>query len=394
MLSLQAVTPEILAEAVPGISLTDARKIVGAVHRHDHLPHTVRGVRRSSLESVRAAGTIPALTVRATCRSRLDPFIKYALELNDGQIIETVRIPLEYEGRFSVCVSSQAGCGLSCAFCATGRIGLLRNLQAWEIIEQIRVVRRGLEDLKRQRVHGIVFQGMGEPLANLDNVLQAIRVACEPSGLAVDGRTVTVCTAGLPAGIRRLARSAPKIRLAISIGSARRAVRASLMPIDRAYPLEEVLDAGVEHACLTGIAPMWSFTLLEGVNDTEEDAMELARLALEFTRRTGLRPRISIVPFNSIDPMGPPTFRRTEASVESAFRDRLKEAGFHSHKRYSGGSDVAAACGQLTGTWTVSNDNPQEPNAPQQQKQIASTFDTHARFSPAPPDRPTAPDHS
>jgi len=337
---------------VHGISLTEARKIVGAIHRRDQLPRTVRGVRRASLESLREVGTIPELTVRATCRSQLDPFIKYVLELNDGRIIETVRIPLEYEGRFSVCVSSQAGCGLGCAFCATGRMGLLRNLEAWEIIEQVRVVRRNLEDLKRQRVHGIVFQGMGEPLANLEAVLQAIRVICEPSGLAVDGRTVTVCTAGLPAGIRRLARSAPKVRLAISIGSARRSVRTDLMPIDRIYPLEEVLAAGVEHAHFTGIAPMWSITLLEGVNDTEEDALALARLALDFTRRAGLRPRISIVPFNSIDPMGVPAFRRTEASVESTFRDRLKEAGFHSHKRYSGGSDVAAACGQLTGVWT------------------------------------------
>lgn len=349
MIFLQGVTPECLTQAVHGISLTEARKIVGAIHRRDQLPRTVRGVRRASLESLREVGTIPELTVRATCRSQLDPFIKYVLELNDGRIIETVRIPLEYEGRFSVCVSSQAGCGLGCAFCATGRMGLLRNLEAWEIIEQVRVVRRNLEDLKRQRVHGIVFQGMGEPLANLEAVLQAIRVICEPSGLAVDGRTVTVCTAGLPAGIRRLARSAPKVRLAISIGSARRSVRTDLMPIDRIYPLEEVLAAGVEHAHLTGIAPMWSITLLEGVNDTEEDALALARLALDFTRRAGLRPRISIVPFNSIDPTGVPGFRRTEASVEATFRDRLKEAGFHSHKRYSGGSDVAAACGQLTG---------------------------------------------
>jgi 23S rRNA (adenine2503-C2)-methyltransferase len=350
MLYLQAVTPDALAAAVGGVSLTEARKIVGAVHRHDRLPPAIRNVRRTSLESVRRAGTMPALIVRAVLPSRIDPFIKYALELMDGQVVETVRIPLERTGRFSVCVSSQAGCGLGCAFCATGRIGFLRNLEAWEIIEQVRVVRRGLDPAKRQRVHGIVFQGMGEPLANLDNVIQAIRVACEPSGLAVDGRAVTVCTAGLPLGIRRLAREVPKVRLAISICSARRSVRGSLMPIDRAHSLEEVLDAGVEHACITGLVPMWAFTPLKDVNDTEEDAQELARLARAFTARTGIRPRISIVPFNSIDPAGPPTFQRTTAAAESAFRKSLSQAGFHTIKRYSGGSDVEAACGQLAGS--------------------------------------------
>ncbi len=349
MLYLQAVTPEELSAEVEGVSLQEARKIVGAIHRHDHLPETVRGVRRTSLDRVRAAGSIPKLVVRAIRRSRIDPFLKYALEMSDGQVIETVRIPLERAGRFSVCVSSQAGCGLGCAFCATGRLGLLRNLDAWEIVEQVRQVRRGLDQSRRQRVHGVVFQGMGEPMANLDNVIRAIRVVCEPSALAVDGRTVTVCTAGLPPGIRRLAREVPKARLAISIGSARRSVRRRLMPIDRAYPLEEVIDAAAEHAGLTRLAPMWAITPLRGVNDTAEDAEELARLARRFTTETGIRPRISIVPYNYIDPAGAQRFSRTEAEAESAFRKRLSEAGFPSHRRYSGGSDMEAACGQLAG---------------------------------------------
>ncbi len=332
-----------------GVSLEEARKIVGAIHRHDHLPQTIRGVRRKSLDRVRAAGKIPRLVVRAMRRSRIDPFVKYLLEMNDGQVIETVRIPLERAGRFTVCVSSQAGCGLSCAFCATGRLGLLRNLDAWEIVEQVREVRRGLDRSSRERVHGVVFQGMGEPMANLDNVIRAIRVVCEPSALAVDGRAVTVCTAGLPPGIRRLAREVPKARLAISIGSARRSVRKQLMPIDRAYPLEEVIEAAADHARLTRLAPMWAITPLEGVNDTMDDAEELARLARDFTNRTGIRPRISIVPYNSIDRAGAQSYSRTAVEIESAFRKRLSEAGFPSHKRYSGGSDMDAACGQLAG---------------------------------------------
>jgi 23S rRNA (adenine2503-C2)-methyltransferase len=348
MLFLQAVTPRALVDAVGGVTLDEARRIIGAVHRHDHLPATVRNVRRVTLDLVRAAGSLPALKVKAVCRSRIDPFIKYSLESDGGAVIETVRIPLERPGRFSVCVSSQAGCGLGCAFCATGRLGLHRNLETWEIVEQVRVVRRGLERVRGERVHGIVFQGMGEPLANLDNVIEAIRVAREPSGMAVDGRAITICTAGLPPGIRRMAREVPSVRLGISIASPSRKVRGSLMPIDRAFPLEEVLDAAAEHARLTGLAPMWSFTLLDGVNDSSDDARGLAALARDFTRRSGLRPRISIVPYNAIDSGGPQSFMRSSLDREDAFRRVLRESGFPSHKRYSGGADIEAACGQLT----------------------------------------------
>ncbi len=350
MIHLQAVVPSALVSAVPGISIEEARKIVGSIHRHDRLPETVKGVRRTTLETVRSAGAIPGLVMRGEYRSRIDPFIKYTLELEDGNIVETVRIPLERHGRFSVCVSSQAGCGLGCTFCATGKIGLQRNLKTWEIVEQIRVVRRGLDRTRQQRVHGVVFQGMGEPLANLDNVIDSIRVACEPAALAVDGRAVTVCTAGLPPGIRRLAREAPKARLAISIASARDSLRAQLMPVNRTYPIGEVMDAAVEHARLTGLAPMWAITLLKGVNDAESDAQDLAGLAHRFTQKTGFRPRISIVPFNSIAADGGPAFERTTLPGEQIFRKALSAAGCPSHKRYSGGSDVDAACGQLAGS--------------------------------------------
>jgi 23S rRNA (adenine2503-C2)-methyltransferase len=350
MIPLQAITPTTLTEAIPGVPLEEARRIVGSVHRHDHLPAIVRNVRRVTLDRVRAAGTLPTLAVHRVQCSRIDPFVKYSLETLGGEIIETVRIPLERHGRFTVCVSSQAGCGLGCAFCATSRLGFQRNLETWEIVEQVRVVRRGLNRAQGQRVHGIVFQGMGEPLANLDNVVESIRVACEPSGLAVDGRAITVCTAGLPAGIRRLAHDLPSVRLALSIASPIPETRRRLMPIDHAFPLEEVLDSAVEHSRLTGLAPMWSFTLLDGVNDSINDARELARLARDFTRKGGLRPRISIVPFNPIDPAGPQTFGRSSQAREEAFRQVLSEAGLPSHKRYSGGADILGACGQLVGS--------------------------------------------
>ncbi len=345
MIQLQAITPDDLAGAVEGVTPEEARKIVSAVHRSYVLPDTVRHVRRISLEAVRSAGEIPGLSVLDVKRSAIDPFVKYALGTPDGCVIETVRIPLERHGRYSVCVSSQVGCGLACSFCATGRMGLRRNLKAWEIVEQVRIVRKELDALRRQRVHGVVFQGMGEPMANLDNVIEAIRILTEPSALAVDGRNVTVCTAGLPDGIRKLAAELPKVRLGISIGSARPEIRKVLMPISRAFPLEEVLEAAADHARTTTLAPMWAVTLLAGINDSKEDARELARLGRGFVGQAGLRPRISIVPYNAIGTDD--SFRRTGAGQEAAYRSVLREEGFSSHKRYSGGGDVAAACGQL-----------------------------------------------
>ncbi|HYK88991.1 MAG TPA: radical SAM protein [Acidobacteriota bacterium] len=331
---------------IKGVSIEEARKIVSAVHRNGTLPGVVRHVRRASLEAVRAAGCVPALEVRAVQHSRIDPFVKYALAAPDGQVIETVRIPLEHGGRHSVCLSSQVGCGLACAFCATGRMGLRRNLKTWEIVEQVRIVRRGLDRARGQRVHGAVFQGMGEPLANADSVIEAIQVLTEPSALAIDGRNITVCTAGIPAGIRRLAQEVPKVRLGISIVSTRREVRLKLMPVSHAHPLHDVLDAAAEHARITALSPMWAVTLLDGVNDSEEDARQLAHLAQDFTLKTGLRPRISIIPYNSTGTQD--SFGRTTAERETEYRRVLRNAGVASHKRYSGGGDVFAACGQLT----------------------------------------------
>jgi 23S rRNA (adenine2503-C2)-methyltransferase len=339
MLALQAVTPEELAGAVPGVLLAEARKIVAAVHRGEPVVAS-SAVRRSAARAASAAGTVPGLEVVAETASAIDPFVKYLLAGPDGARFEAVRIPLEHPERFTVCVSSQVGCALACAFCATGRLGLERNLAAWEIVEQVRVVRARLA---RGRVHGVVFQGMGEPLANLDAVVQAIRVFSEPCALGIDARAITVCTAGLPSGIRRLAAEAPRVRLALSVSSAIAAHRKAVMPIADRHDFEDVIAAAADHARATGLAPMWAVTLLAGVNDTDADARALADRALAFHAATGVRPRISLLDYNAIGEAD----RFARSPRMPAFRDVLSAAGLASHRRYSGGSDVAAACGQL-----------------------------------------------
>jgi 23S rRNA (adenine2503-C2)-methyltransferase len=335
MLALQALTPERLTACIPGVTAAEARKLIAQVHRGEPIAAT-SAIRRVSVDAVRVMGHVPALEVVAETPSQIDPFVKYLVAAPDGARFEAVRIPLEDPLRFSACVSSQVGCALGCTFCATGTLGLTRNLEAWEIIEQVRVIRARLP---HGRVHGVVFQGMGEPLANLDAVLEAIEVFSEPCAMGIDARAITVCTAGLPAGIRKLAERAPRVRLGLSIHTALADRRRSLMPIARAHALDEVLAACADHARMTGLSPMWAVTLLAGVNDSDADAHALAALARQFEVDTGRKPRLSIIAFNAID--GDP-FQRSNREVE--FRAAL---GLPSHRRYSGGGDVGAACGQL-----------------------------------------------
>ncbi|MFT3924682.1 MAG: radical SAM protein [Myxococcales bacterium] len=340
--ALQGLTPERLASEL-SIELTEARKVHASVQREDAPGTPLQGVRRDSMNKVRSETHVPALELVAEKKSQIDPFVKYALKTHDGHVVETVRIPLEKQGRFSVCVSSQVGCALGCKFCATGRMGLTRNLETWEIVEQVRTVRRHLSE---GRVHGVVFQGMGEPMANLDRVLEVIEVLREPCGLAIDQRNITVCTSGLPQGIRRLAREAPKVRLGLSIGNVRQEKRKLLMPISNAHPFEEVLDAVAEHATTTGLAPLWAVTPLQGVNDAFEDGAALGATARAFWERTGVRPRLSVIPYNSIDASDDP-FQRASDERMAEFVRGVQSTGYRTHQRYSGGGDVAAACGQL-----------------------------------------------
>lgn len=340
--ALQALLPEELA-ALAEIDLPDARRLVSCIHNRGGLPdRSPATIRRAALDAVKRSGTLPTLGVVERRASTLDPFVKYAFRTHDEHEVETVRIPLEKPGRFSICVSSQVGCALACAFCATGRMGLHRNLETWEIVEQLRLVRAELP--QGTRAHGVVFQGMGEPLANLDRVLAAIRVFSEPSAHAIDRRNITVCTAGLPAGIRRLAREVPDVRLGLSVGDVREGRREALMPIDRAHPFAEVLDAVEEHARTTRSAPMWAYTMLAGVNDDADAAHALAATIVGFSERVGVRPRLSLIPWNRIEGAA---FERSADEALDAFRAALRERGVGSIVRYSGGSDVDAACGQL-----------------------------------------------
>lgn len=341
ILPIQGETPESVAEALAsaGATLAEGRRLLShVVQRCNPGFDGVSQVRATVREAAKKTFGVGELQVLERAASGEDPFVKFALRCPDGAVVETVRIPLEKKGRYVVCVSSQVGCAMGCTFCATGKMGFTRNLEAWEIIEQIRVVSRELRATGEGRVHGVVFQGMGEPMHNLDAVLRALAVISNPSGLAIDGRNVTVCTVGIVPGIERLAAAGVRARLAISVTSARAALRRSLVPMEGKYPIAEVVSAAVKYRERTGRLVMLAFALLGGVNTDMAEAEAIAALLKIMPAR------LSLIEWNPVAglPYRPPTDEERER-----FHDALTKLGVPVIRRYSGGKDIGAACGQL-----------------------------------------------
>lgn len=264
-----------------------------------------------------------------------DGFVKYLFRSPDGALSEAVRIPLEKAGRFSVCLSSQVGCGMQCAFCATGRLGLTRNLEAWEMVSAFLTVR----DEAPGRVTGALFQGQGEPLHNYDNVIRAGRVLSHPCGARITGRNITISTVGLAPQIRRLARERHPFRLILSLTSAIPERRKTLLPVAGRIPLEELASALTEWARVAKHnRTTLAWVLMSGVNTGTEEVREIQRLFGE------LRLRINLIDVNDPRPDG---FVRPADAERKAFMDALQVLGAPVVRRYSGGADKHAACGML-----------------------------------------------
>src|SRR5919201_559316 len=319
--------------------------LAAAVQRGERDLRSVRGVRRALIERIEAASTADPLRI-AGRHTAADGFVKYLFELRDGVQVEAVRIPIPceapgadvsaYEGKekkYIVCVSSQAGCALACAFCATGELGFRRNLDAAEIVGQVLAVRAEAD----RPVRGAVFMGMGEPFLNYDEVIRAARILSHPCGTCIDARAITISTAGIVPQIRRFTAEGHKFRLAVSLTHADPRKRRTLMPIERTHPTSELVAALHDHAHARRTRVLVEYVLLGGVNDSIADALELARL---------LDPRwvkVDLIDVNG-DVGG---FRRSTSEVRSAFLDVLARAHIPFAIRYSGGQDVSAGCGQL-----------------------------------------------
>jgi 23S rRNA (adenine2503-C2)-methyltransferase len=259
---------------------------------------------------------------------------KLALATVDGARIEAVLIP--EERRRTLCVSSQVGCSLDCSFCATGRLGLGRNLHADEIVDQALHAAELLAEEGRALTH-VVFMGMGEPLLNLKNVVQAIRVLTHPDAFGLAPRRITVSTAGVAPKIAELGRAVP-VRLAVSLHAARDELRDVLVPLNRRFPIAELLEACAAVPTPRRERLSFEYTLIAGVNDSPADARALAALAAQ------ARAKVNLIPLNEHPGTGD---RRPSEARMDAFLAALVEAGASATLRRSRGDDIYAACGQL-----------------------------------------------
>ena len=276
----------------------------------------------------------------ACTQGSADSTRKFLFRLHDGRYVESVLIPAnpalygEASDRRTLCVSSQVGCAYGCKFCASGLAGFTRNLDPSEIAGQVLAA----EQLSGERVDNLVFMGMGEPLANTDNLLEAVALITGSQTLHLGARHLTISTSGLVPQIRRLAEHPQQIRLAISLHGATDEVRERIMPVNRKWPLAE----------LTGALEYWNsvknqkltleFILIEGVNDSLEQAGHLARLAKR------VHAKVNLIPYNTVEGL---EWKRPSDSRCRAFRDVLREAGIAATLRLEKGHDIDAACGQL-----------------------------------------------
>jgi 23S rRNA (adenine2503-C2)-methyltransferase len=261
--------------------------------------------------------------------------------LDDGALIESVLMHYPAHGssreRHTLCISSQAGCAVGCPFCATGELGFGRDLEVAEILDQVRHAARRLASDGR-RLTNIVFMGMGEPLLNLDAVLAAVEALNDPRRFGLGARHITVSTSGVVPGIRRLTALGPQFTLAVSLHAARDALRDVLVPLNRRWPVADVIDAAREHARATGRRISYEVTMIGGVNDTELDAAAMADLL------RGDHAHVNLIPMN---PVAHTPWQASPMPVIEAFATTLRDAGIATTIRRNRGQEVGAACGQL-----------------------------------------------
>lgn len=260
---------------------------------------------------------------------------KILIKFDDGNCIECVLIP--EENRLTLCVSTQAGCSLGCKFCMTGKMGFARNLKLSEMTDQIFAAQSALTD--NQKITNIVLMGMGEPLLNYDEVIKFLNILIEPKGFAFAARRITVSTAGIAPMIERLGKET-KVNLAVSLNAAADETRTSLMPINKKYPLKQLLDACRKYPIQRNRRVTFEYILIKGVNDSLDDARKLVKLLKDIPCK------INLIPFNPFPDSG---FERPDDKTVSAFQKILLDAEYTAFVRQSKGRDISAACGQLKG---------------------------------------------
>jgi 23S rRNA (adenine2503-C2)-methyltransferase len=350
---------ELEAAVAPyGVSPQLARRIFARVHRDGAIGFpagAVRGLSHAASAELEAACEWPDLAI-VERRRATDGFVKYLFRTADGHEIEAVRIPLPDPeaaralkerrragqaaaleplptAKYTVCLSSQVGCALACDFCATGRLGGIRSLKTWEILAQYRAIAAEAD----HPVRGAVFMGMGEPLLNYENVVRAARILSAPTGPAIGAKAISISTAGVLPAIRRYTAEGHHFRLILSLGAPTSAERRRLMPIEDRWPLPEVMAAMRDYAAASGTRVTLAYVVIGGVNATPRHAEELGQLL------AGTRVKLNLI--DVTDDTG--RYRPATPEELGVFRDALVALGVPVVRRYSGGAEIAAACGTL-----------------------------------------------
>jgi 23S rRNA (adenine2503-C2)-methyltransferase len=265
-----------------------------------------------------------------------DDTIKALFILKDGLKIESVLMKHE-DKRKTVCVSSQVGCSMDCNFCATGQQGFKRNLTVGEIIDQVLFFAR---ISKKERISNVVFMGMGEPFLNYDNVLEAIRILNDKDGLNIGIRHISISTVGIIEGINKLADEKLQINLAISLHAPNNDLRVKLMPINKKYPIEDVITAVSSYIKKTKRRVMFEYLMIDEVNDSPDQAKELSKL---------IKKLVCFVNLISFNPVGHSDFKSSPGWKIKKFKDILEKNNISVTQRYRFGQEIKAACGQLAG---------------------------------------------
>ena len=346
-----------------GVTLDVSRRVFAAVHRDGvssmvEAQPRVRGLSAATARAIDRQAIWPTIEI-VDKRQSADGFVKYLFRLPGGAEIEAVRIPLpdpdvaramrakraENENslglvalptaKYTVCLSSQAGCALACDFCETGRLGGIRNLDTWEIVAQLRHIAADAE----LPIRGAVFMGMGEPLLNYANVTRAGRIFSNPAGPAIAAKAISISTAGVVPLIHRYIEERQPFRLVFSLGAPNSSERAVLMPIEKRWPLPELIPAIRAYADYSRQRVTIAYVTIGGVNVSPDHARQLADLL------AGIRVKINLI--DVVDQTG--KYRAAAPDELAIFRDALdRELGAPVVRRYSGGSEIGAACGTLS----------------------------------------------
>ncbi|MEK6720608.1 MAG: 23S rRNA (adenine(2503)-C(2))-methyltransferase RlmN [Chloroflexota bacterium] len=351
--------PIVVRDARPGISGLSPDRLQAWFQERGEPAYRVRQVEdavwRSSASTMADVATLPA-----ALRDALEGAVRFdtvgetelrfadggntekALHrLSDGALVESVLMHypagVGRRERHTLCISSQAGCAVGCPFCATGELGFTRDLETAEIVDQVRHAARRLAADGRHLTN-VVYMGMGEPLLNLDRVLESIEALNDPARLGLGARHITVSTSGVVPGMRRLTALGPQFTLAVSLHAARDALRDVLVPLNRRWPVAEVVAAAIDHAAATGRRVSYEVTLIDGVNDTDLDATAMAELL------RGQRAHVNLIPMN---PVAHTPWRASPMDRIETFAGLLRSAGVQTTIRRNRGQEIGAACGQL-----------------------------------------------